>query len=231
MVLQRGRHWRPGHCAGIAADAGVARRARRRRVRGCGASHPVRPGRGPASARTCGRRGRRTGQNRLTRHRSASWRRLGQRILDPGHANDGSTDHTIPGSTSQDRPKRNQRSSDRYHRSRNGGYRYRCARYRYRSAGDWYRCARYRYRCARDRYRCARDWYRCADGHRCSCRHWPRRDERNTSHVSKCGTARSRGCRSTGSHRVAGGYRRVARHALDARVATRHQRVSRRVRA
>ncbi len=72
MVLQRGRHWRPGHCAGIAADAGVARRARRRRVRGCGASHPVRPGRGPASARTCGRRGRRTGQNRLTRHRSAS---------------------------------------------------------------------------------------------------------------------------------------------------------------
>lgn len=203
MVLQRGRHWRPGHCAGIAADAGVARRARRRRVRGCGASHPVRPGRGPASARTCGRRGRRTGQNRLTRHRSASWRRIGQRILDPGHANDGSTDHTIPGSTSQDRPKRNQRSSDRYHRSRNGGY----------------------------RYRCARDWYRCADGHRCSCRHWPRRDERNTSHVSKCGTARSRGCRSTGSHRVAGGYRRVARHALDARVATRHQRVSRRVRA
>lgn len=135
MVLQRGRHWRPGHCAGIAADAGVARRARRRRVRGCGASHPVRPGRGPASARTCGRRGRRTGQNRLTRHRSASWRRIGQRILDPGHANDGSTDHTIPGSTSQDRPKRNQRSSDRYHRSRNGGYRYRCARYRYRSAG------------------------------------------------------------------------------------------------
>lgn len=109
MVLQRGRHWRPGHCAGIAADAGVARRARRRRVRGCGASHPVRPGRGPASARTCGRRGRRTGQNRLTRHRSASWRRIGQRILDPGHANDGSTDHTIPGSTSQDRPKRNQR--------------------------------------------------------------------------------------------------------------------------
>ncbi len=54
----------------------------------------------------------------------------------------------------------------------------------------------------------------------CSCQHWPRRDKRNTSHVSKvrhCTLPRLRSC---GGHQVLAAYRRVTRHALDARVAT-----------